>query len=134
MASIDSREYWDKREARFAAEDAAAAELAQSPVHKLNVLRRKLDSLYADRGAHTAEEIAAVEAQIATIEAGGQAQFAAEWTREVTVSRRAAWNALVKSGKLSKGGKVNMQAVRQAERAQGWTMDDLKRAVALHGL
>ena len=128
MADIESREYWDRRTARFAAEDAGIAELAKSPVQQLNALRRKLDALYADKDAHTAEEIAAVEAQIRAMETGE------EWSRELTIERRAAWNALVKSGKLSKAGKVDMAAVRKAEQEQGWTLESLKRAVALHKL
>lgn len=134
MTDIDSREYWDRKEARFAAEDALRAELAQSPSRKLNALYRKLNSLQSDEGIGTPEDVAEVQAQIAQIEAEQDAAFWAEWTREITIERRAAWNALVRSGKLSRGGKVDMAAVRRAEQAQGWTMESLRRAVAKHGL
>lgn len=134
MASIDERSYWDHKEARMAAEAAFAAEFAQSTVGQMQALERRLNAMYADRAAYTDEQIAQVQAQLDALKAEQDAAFATEWTPEVTAQRRAGWNALVKSGKLNKGGKVDMAAVRQAEQAQGWTMADLKRAVVLHGL
>ena len=134
MASIDERSYWDRKEARMAAEAAFAAEFAQSTVGQMQALERRLNAMYADRAAYTDEQIAQVQAQLDALKAEQDAAFATEWTPEVTAQRRAAWNALVKSGKLSKGGKINMVAVRQAERAQGWTMDALKRAIKLNNL
>jgi len=63
------------------------------------------------------------------------AAFAAEWTAEVTAARRAAWNALVRSGALTgRDGTVSARRLSDQERAQGWTVDDLKAAVQMHGL
>lgn len=83
------------------------------------------------RRAHTEAEDAAYEAQ----RAENQARREAEWTREVTIARRAEWNALVKSGALTnRKGQVDFAALRAQEAAQGWTADALKVAVAEHGL
>lgn len=135
---IEDREYWDKRSAKIDADAAADAEYRQSVEGRLEMLGRKIDAMRADNGARTATETAAVEAQYdalkTEIEAKDQAAFAAEWTAEVTTSRRAAWNGLVKSGKLSKTGKLDWAAIRAQEKAQGWTMDALKKAVQMHGM
>lgn len=134
MTTIDEREYWDRRAARFAAEDALEAELAESGAFRRDQLTRKLLSLQSDEGIGTPEAIAEVQAQIKAIEDAEEARFAAEWTPEVTAQRRATWNALVKST-LSKLSKTQLPAaVRAQERAQGWTTDSLKKAIKLNNL
>lgn len=56
----------------------------------------------------------------------------AAWTRDVTVSRRAEWNAWVKTNATKKG--LPAAAVVAQEKRQGWTVADLRAAVARHGL
>ena len=56
----------------------------------------------------------------------------AAWTRDVTVARRAGWNAWVKENAGKKG--VPAAAVVAQEKRQGWTVADLRAAVARHGL
>lgn len=63
------------------------------------------------------------EAIIAKHHAEATAKFAAEWTADVTASRRAAWNA-----EATKPG-FNPSA---AQKKLGFTLSDLKRAVAMH--
>lgn len=50
------------------------------------------------------------------------AAFAAEWTKEVTATRRAKWNAEA----------VKFGHPRKAEIALGFTMRDLKKAVVIY--
>jgi flagella basal body P-ring formation protein FlgA len=123
---------------RAAQEDVAQA---RTPQEQIAYRERRIEGLRLDErdsGADHAAEIARLEGEIEAIRAQWhaqhEAQFAAEWTREVTISRRAAWNALVKSGKLGRGGQVRVSDVRKQEIAQGWTVEDLKKAVALHSL
>lgn len=55
-----------------------------------------------------------------------------EWTREVTIERRAAWNAAVKSGHyVAPSGGV---APALIAKALGYSFMDLKHHVARHGL
>ncbi len=56
----------------------------------------------------------------------------AAWTRDVTVARRAEWNAWVRANATKKG--VPAAAVVAQEKRQGWTAADLRAAVARHGL
>lgn len=58
------------------------------------------------------------------------AEFAAEWTPEVTAERRAEWNVSVKRD--AKGGTIRSAQVRAIEAKVGFTMADLKKAVALN--
>lgn len=88
----------------------------------------------ADHSARIAELEARRDALHAEHQAEADAAFAAEWTREVTVERRATWNAMVRAGKFTRNGKIWMPLVREQERAQGWYIDSLKKAVALHNL
>lgn len=56
----------------------------------------------------------------------------AAWTRDVTAARRAEWNAWVKANATKKG--VPAAAVVAQEKRQGWSVPDLRAAVARHGL
>lgn len=56
----------------------------------------------------------------------------AEWTVELTTTRRAAWNAWVRAN--AKGGKLAPAQVAIQIQAQGWSLEPLKRAIARHGL
>lgn len=129
MAGIEDRGYWERRDAEIAAKVQADVAYSQSEAGRLEELQRKLNALDARDDAGRA----AVFVEIQAIENAREERFATEWTREITIARRAEWNALVKSGKFGRG-KVNMAAVRAAEKAQGWTLDGLKRAVKLHNL
>ncbi len=56
--------------------------------------------------------------------------FAAEWTYDVTVARRAAWNAEV----VKLGTKVNGHAIKSLVARLGYSQTDIVRAKALHGI
>ena len=131
--NIDTLQYWQERDARLAAEQAMAAEVAGTPTARVAHLQRRLAAMHADRLAHTDEAILAVQAEYdalrVEIMAADAAEFAARWSREITVARRAEWRAT-----LTRLDKPTPLAVRQQERRQGWTVDELKRAVALHSL
>jgi hypothetical protein len=57
----------------------------------------------------------------------------AEWTLDVTVTRRAEWNAWVMSHKAEIAANRD-NAIKIQEAAQGWKMIDLVHAVQRHGL
>lgn len=58
-----------------------------------------------------------------------KAEFAAEWTLDVLTARRAAWNAAV-----ARRQPKTPAAVAQLQRDMGYTIADIKRAKALHGI
>ena len=135
--------YWQAREIVFKAEAEATRAHAATPQGRLEAAERKADSMRAamiDSGAYTSEQVAAADAEAQVIrdeiEDAAKASFAAEWTREATSARRAAWNAMVKAGKFGRmgSGKVDWAAMRAQEQKQGWTMDGLKKAIKVHGL
>lgn len=79
----------------------------------------------------------AVRAQDEAEEARGLAAIAArqqaedaEWTVDITQARRAAWNAWAKAQR----GKVTPAHITAQVKAQGWTVEALKRQIARHGL
>lgn len=87
----------------------------------------------AERDAYDAmrAELATLRAEQAASKAGRDAEeaaaFAAEWTLETTVARRAEWNAALKSmGKAATGAALQAKC--------GFSLITLKRAIAAHNL
>lgn len=80
-----------------------------------------------------AAEVQALRAELAALIAAEDAAFAAVWTPEVTAARRAEWNARVMAGEFGTRT-IDYRAAASAERAQGWTNADLRRAIALNNL
>jgi len=70
--------------------------------------------------------------QFAAEHAAHEALFHATWTVEVTKERRAAWNAFVRANGTPRGLPTAI-AGHQIE-AQGWELDDLRRAIKIHNL
>jgi len=135
---MSTKKYWDDRTAEIDADVAASIEAAKNPTRD-DLLRRlqAMEAANAENGeVFAAEKIKALKARIVQMDADQAAAFRAEWTKEETMSRRAAWNARVKAGEFGDlgRGKVNWGALRDAEKAQGWTMENLRKAVHYHNL
>ncbi len=67
------------------------------------------------------------DAILAQTKAELDAAFSTEWTAEVTAARRATWNDAIKA----KAPKTAREAAA-LEKAVGFTLTNLKRAVAMH--
>jgi hypothetical protein len=119
-----------------AARERAEFDAARNEPLTLDDLRRRLErldnSLARESGTFDQTKVDALRAQIAAMEAEQDAAFLAAWPRELTMERRAAWNAWVRSATTPKG--VPVSAIAAQERAQGWVPSDLRRAIKLHGL
>ena len=97
-------------------------------------------SIARESGTYDAERVAALRAELVDFLARRDADFLAIWPLELTRSRRAAWNARVRSGEFGAPGKkysgatarANYARVEAACREQGWRVSDLRRAVELH--
>ena len=99
------------------------------------LLERKDCSIARECGTYNQAEIDDLYAQLREIEAEEEAEFLADWPLELTMERRAAWNARVKRGEFNNlYRKIDMQKVVKAEKTQGWTMTELKKAVQIHKL
>lgn len=131
----DDAGYWD--------EQRRAIATPTDPAVALNTLRRKLSNISgssdpalvratAEYRARIAELEPVVAARTAATISAFEAREDAEWTREVTIERRAAWNAAVKGGRyLNAKGGVH---VANLVKAMGFDAATLKRQVARHAL
>lgn len=140
--------WWDERDRRMKADIAADREYAktadaiahQLSIHEGSIVRENMDperwetqrvALVGKLDAARAREQAEDEASTAV---RGAAE-AIEWTREVTIKRRATWNARVKAGEFTNpNGTANPAKAAAALRTLGWTAEAMKRAIARHGL
>ena len=130
--------YTAKIEERACEREAARVksndELICDLYHKMET---ECGSVAEECGTDVDAKRAAYRAQISDLRAEMDAEFVAEWTTGVTMARRADWNSMVCDGQFERpsgGSGVNRAAAYQQEQSQGWTLDDLKRAVKLHGL
>lgn len=133
------RQEMERREhAELAADAKAHAATPQSRIHALyRRIERECGSVAREWGNN--EEIDALQsslyAEIDRIKAEMNADFLATWNLETTKSRRQTWNDMVRSGKFGKiGGKMDFKAIREQENQQGWTLDELKKAIKTHNL
>lgn len=128
--NIDMKEFWEKRE------DDLQEELnfnRNNPVSRRDWLIHQLSII--DRNVLNENKVVEMEAELKQIErAESEAKelaFSSEWTKEVTMQRRAEWNARVRAGEFNaKPGKPTVVQVKDAEKAQGWRTEDLKKAIS----
>ncbi len=92
---------------------------------------RKMDNFQNEggEGYSHAEALASknAAATLAAVAAEMKDAFASEWTREVTIARRAAWNAEAVKCKTT-------AQVGALQRKLGFGLTDLKKAIAIHSL
>ncbi len=105
------------------------AENMQATLARLN----RLDSSIArESGTYKADEVETLRAHYANLVAEDNAEFLSEWTLDVTQARREANNNWVRAN--SPGGRTHMPLMHAWLKSQGWTHDQLRRAMDLHGL
>ena len=56
------------------------------------------------------------------------------WSKDVTISRRAAWNSAIKSGKYTTAGKITSDSKARLEKDMGFSFESLKEGVRIHEL
>lgn len=135
-------QYWANKDRWMRAEiaeDAAYAQTADAIQAQLFLLegftvRENMEpQRWATEHAALTAKLDAAREREAAAHAAAQAAADALWTPELTAERKEAWNAMIRSGKCNlPNGEISPVKVAQAERAQGWTMADLKRAVVRH--
>jgi len=124
-------------------EDRARTAEARRPItrserkdHLLKEISSLDCSIARESGTFDADAVAALRTEYKALNQEEKDEFAAEWTREETISRREEWNNRVRSGQFGKcgGGKTDFEKVARQEEEQGWTNGELKQAVKLHNL
>lgn len=126
--------------------DAVAAieadRVAERAIARDEARLRHLDYIAVD-GLTEAEETerarlaAESSARFRAREAAAKAAFAAEWTREETIARRAKWNSLVAAFIAKNGsgkGKITSAQLAELERQAGFSHAAVGKAIALHDL
>ncbi|HUS83492.1 MAG TPA: hypothetical protein VM013_09600 [Dehalococcoidia bacterium] len=129
--TIDDKRYWDQE---FASRDAEMADAARprSLSERLNAAIKR-SNLIRDGYGYEAERAAAraeVDELRAQVQTEDAARFEAEWTREITIERRAAWNAALRDPQYRARNAAKSVLVGKVQSDLGFTMDALKTAVA----
>lgn len=134
MTSIDEQAYWTRRNEQLAQAIQTDREISQTFDGQLHRLQSEYSAIPDTDTVRRAAKLAEIDALCKANEADELTRFLAEWTLDVTTSRRADWNARTMRGDFSRGGKPWMPYVAAAEREQGWTLQALKQAVAHYHL
>lgn len=133
-ADSDDAGYWAEQRDLLTAPPARTEPASEARDRRI----RTLIAMRTDSGltAEQAAELAALEAEhdaaFAAVRQAAADRFAAEWTPEVTIERRAAWNAALKDPRYNPSGRNVL--VGKLEREIGFGFEDLKAAVKLHDL
>jgi DNA repair exonuclease SbcCD ATPase subunit len=127
----DSDSSLQQRLARIVADPEARRDYEESLQRRIKAAREHLarvqgDPRLFDSGARTEAQIRLDQAEAELL-----ALQDAEWTRELTIQRRAAWNAALKDPKYHAGRVVFYSAI---ERDLGFSLDVLRRQVQRWGL
>lgn len=118
---------------------ARVAEAARPKSHqeRMYALSRKLNamdsSIARESGTYDANECETLRQHIANLQAEIDAEFMETWTLEVTRARRKANNDWVRAN-VGRDGKTHMPTYHAWLNAQGWSTNDLGRAIKLHGI
>ena len=111
----------------YAASDAGRLMATYSRIEDLQTSGPLTDAEQAELGGLLEAE----RARRSAAERQAAAAVQESWTREVTIARRAAWNASVRA---SKARAVTPALIAALESAAGHTYGDLKRAIQHYGL
>ena len=127
------------RQARIKKEMEAEAARPKTIEEQKDIIRHQISirdcSIARESGTFDQAEVDGLRSQLKDLEDRDNANFIADWPLEVTKERRAGWNAMIKAGKLTgSNGKVDHKVFMATELEQGWTLDDLRRAVKIHNL
>ncbi len=133
--------YWselEKREMEETAKKAAQPKTKKEQITSLQEkIRKECGSVAREWGGDEIDKKqAAYYAEIKKLEAEIESEFLSIWTPEETARRRKEWNdfakALIGNKKRITPGDARELGKRQSD--QGWTVDNLKKAVKLNNL
>lgn len=135
QATIDNdREYeayWRERVARIVADPLTKRDYLEGLAKRLKAAREHFESVSRDHSRYSDVDRTDAQLRLDQLEAEFQAIEDIEWTQEVTVQRREAWNVAVRDRKYRAGSVVFSSGI---ERDLGFTFAALKRQVQRWGL
>jgi hypothetical protein len=114
-------------------ESREIAEAANAPRTEFDILKdlEAADCAIArESGTYNQAKVDALRAELKAIKDKKLNDFLAVWTKEITIARRAEWNAFIRS----LNGKMDLNIINKKESELGWTMADLKIAVRHYAL
>ena len=131
--------YWselERRDMEAAQDHAALPKSKEEQIDALNDrIRKECGSVAREWNEDQVDKKKAeLYAEIGSLKKEIEVEFKAEWTEEITASRRIEWNNFVKSIINSKGqidGK-DQPKLYQKQINQGWKLEALKKAVAIY--
>jgi len=92
----------------------------------LRDLRRVDNSIARESGTYDPNRVKALRDELNQYRANEESLFTEKWSPEVTKQRREAWNTWVRNH----GGKISTSEIEKQEKAQGFSVKDLRRAAA----
>lgn len=122
----DENAHWQERLQRVIADPSLRQDYVESLHKRLKAAYDHMEKVNQDPQARDIDRTE-VKVHIDQLEAELWMIEDAEWTREVTVARKEAWNRAVKEKKYRAGGVVFVTAI---ERDLGFNFATLKRQVA----
>jgi len=135
QATIDNdREfeaYWRERVARIVADPLTKRDYLEGLAKRLKAAREHYENVSRDHSRFSDVDRTDAQLRLDQLEAEFQAIEDIEWTKEVTVQRREAWNLAVRDPKYRAGSVVFSSGI---ERDLGFTFAALKRQVQRWGL
>ena len=130
----------DREKREWEADQKAARERATTPQGRIDALHRRIRTECGSvaREWGDTDKLDALQkdlySEIKIIEDEINGKFLAEWTPEITTTRRQTWNDFVKSFGPGKMTSKDMAAIHNKQKDQGWKLDDLRKAVKLNNL
>jgi hypothetical protein len=124
-------DYWRDRVARIVADPNLKHDYVDGLAKRLKAAREHFDSVSQDHSRYSDVDRTDAQMRLDQLQAELQAIEDIEWTREVTVARREAWNKALQNRKYRTGSVVFSTSI---ERDLGFTLAALKRQVVRYDL
>ncbi|MHB0876844.1 MAG: hypothetical protein ACYC5O_12470 [Anaerolineae bacterium] len=124
-------EYWRERVAHLVADPDTKRDYLEGLERRRKAAREHFDSVSQDKSRYSDVDRTDAQMRLDQLEGELQAIENIEWTREVTLQRREAWNTAVHDRKYRAGSVVFSSGI---ERDLGFTLASLKRQVQRWGL
>ena len=125
------------RQARINIEIEIEAARPKSIEEQKEAIRHQISirdcSIARECGTFDQTKVDQLQAALKNLEDKDNINFLTDWPLEITKQRRIAWNTKVKNEEFG-SGRVDLKLVYNAEQVQGWSVDDLRKAVKIHNL
>lgn len=119
-------EYWRERVARIVADPMTKRDYLEGLAKRLKAAREHFDGVSQDHSRYSDVDRTDAQMRLDQLQGELQAIEDIEWTKDVTLERREAWNRAVKEPKYRAGSVIFSSGI---ERDLGFSLSALKRQV-----